>query len=150
MIKLGLIRPDESQASLLDDARDDDRQHGLKGELPPDTRATTSMKACAAGFADVGNVSSFDAITSASRFARLLLVPRARDDDDSLDEFATRRVSRERRVIRVRGRSQLPDRGSWLFALYALSGPNLIIFHSAAPQGPAARAARATYTRADT
>ena len=35
MIKLGLMRPDESQASLLDDARDDDRQHGLKGELPP-------------------------------------------------------------------------------------------------------------------
>ena len=38
----------------------------LKVSFLPDTRATTSMKACAAVFADVGNVSSFDAITSAS------------------------------------------------------------------------------------
>ena len=162
MIKLGLIRPDESQASLLDGARDDDRQHGLKGELPPrhprhdvDEGVRRRLRRCRERL-------EFRRHHQRLRFARLLLVPRARDDDDSLDVFATRRVSRERRVIRVRGRSQLPEHASihehqvaFFVRLLRVEvrlvrlGPNLIIFHGAAPQGPAARR-RAPHTRAQT
>ena len=164
MIKLGLIRPDESQASLLDGARDDDRQHGLKGELPPrhprhdvDEGVRRRLRRCRERL-------EFRRHHQRLRFARLILVPRASDDDDSFDVFATRRVSRERHVIRVRGRSQLPERVHASTHEYRVGffvcllrvevrlvrlGPNLVIFHSAAPQGPAARR-RAPHTRAQT